>query len=187
MAAAWHAILQFLCGVIPAQQVAQLRAGHFALEFGPRQHRRKEAVLVQQHAFVEGHVGDADGALVAQCAIVGKDGDLMNGAGFIGVQAAVAVVIADRVGGAEIRDPTGFEQRDEPGLMLSRDRDGSGHRQRQRASHSDGVVQNPINAAQVCATEGRQTMGEKLIQGGAFVHPADVHVMAVFGGHYLPL
>ena len=67
--------------------------------------------------------------------------------------------------------------------MLARHRDGTGNRQRQRASHADGVVQNLVNAAQVGAPEGRQAMREKLVEGGAFIHAADVDVMAVFGGH----
>ena len=90
--------------------------------------RGEEAVLVQQDAFVEGHVGDADGAFVAQRGVVAEDGNFVDGAGLVGVQAAVAVVVADGVGGAQVRHPAGFEQRDQPGLVLAGDRDRAGNR-----------------------------------------------------------
>ena len=108
----------FLLGVEGAQAIAQLGAGHAALEFGTQQHRGQELVLIEQHVLVERHVGDANGVLVAQRAVVAPDGDFEHRIA-MGVEAAMAVVIADRIGGRQIRDPSGFEQRDQPGLMLA--------------------------------------------------------------------
>jgi hypothetical protein len=47
-----------LRGVDRAQQIAQLGAGHLLLELGQLQAAPSEAVLIEQHALVEGHVGD---------------------------------------------------------------------------------------------------------------------------------
>jgi len=55
----------FLPPIDTAQAVAQLGAGHLVLEVGMGEHSRQELVLVKQNVFIEGHVGDADGALVA--------------------------------------------------------------------------------------------------------------------------
>ena len=62
------------------------------------------------------------------------------------IQAAVAIVIANGIGGAEIGNPSGFEQRNQPGLMLARDRHGPGYRQGQRASLADGGIKDGIDA-----------------------------------------
>ena len=174
-----HAVPSLLRGVVRAQQVAQFGAGHLALKLGPRQHGAEEAVLIEQHAFVERHVGDADGAFVAQRAIVAEDGHLVDRPRPIGIQAAVAVVVANRVGGAEVGDPTGFEQRDQPGLVLAGDRNGAGNRQGQRAAHADGPVENLVNAPQVRAAERRQAMREQIVESVALVHAADAHVATV--------
>ena len=113
-----HAVLLLLRRVERAQPVAQLGAGHLLLELGTRQHGGEETVLIEQHVLVERHVRDADGALVAQRAVVAADRDLVDRIACVRVQAAMAVVITDRVGGAEVGDPAGFEQRDQPRLML---------------------------------------------------------------------
>ncbi len=139
--------MRFLRGVIFAQQIAQLRARHLALEFGAREHGGKEAVLIEQHAFVEGHVGHANGAFIAQRRIVGKDGDFVNRAGFIRVETAVSVVIANRVRRAQIRHPPRFEQRQQPRLMLAGYGDRARDGERERASHADGAVENLIDTA----------------------------------------
>ncbi len=173
-----HAVLRFLRGVIFAQQIAQFGAGHLALEFGAREHRGEETVLIEQHAFVEGHVGDANGAFVAQRRIVAEDGDFVNRAGFIRVEAAMAVVIANGVGGAQIRHPSGFEQRDQPRLMLAGYRDRPRDRERQRASHADGAIENLVDAAQIRAAERGQAMREEFVEGGTFIHPPDANVPA---------
>ena len=140
---------------------------------------RQEAVLIEQHAFVEGHVGDADGAFVAQRGIVAVDGDFVNGIDVVRVQAAMAVVIADRVGGAEVGHPAGFEQRDQPGLVLAGNRDRAGNRQGQRAALADGAVEDGVNAAQIGAAESRQAVPENLIESGAFIDAPDTDRMAV--------
>ena len=172
------AVPLLLRGVVLAQQVAQFGAGHLVLEFGRREHGAEEAVLVEQHAFVERHIGDADGALVAQRGIVAEDGDFVDGAGLVGVQAAVAVVVADGVGGAEVGHPAGFEQRNQPGLVLAGDGDRPGDGEGERAAHADGAVEDLVNAAQIGAAEGRQAMREKFVQRVALVHSADPDITA---------
>ena len=151
------------------------------LELGTREHGADEAVLVEQHAFVERHVGDADGALVAQRGVVAVDRDLVDRAGFVGVEAAVAVVIADGVGGAEVGHPAGLEQRDQPCLVLAGDGDRAGDRQRQRASHADGAVENLVDAPQVGAAECGQAISEEFVQRGALVDAPDADVTARAG------
>ena len=79
----------------------------------------------------------------------------------------MAVVITDRIGGAQIGHPAGFEQRNQPGLMLARNRNRTGNRQRQRAAHTDGAIENLINAAQIRAAERRQAVSKKFIECGA--------------------
>ena len=167
-----------LRGVVFAQQVTKLGAGHLPLELGTGEDGADEAVLIEQHAFVEGHVGDPDGAFGAQRGVVGEDRDLVDGAGFVGVQAAVAVVVADGVGGAQVRHPAGFEQRDQPRVMLARNGDGAGDGERQRTSRADGAVEDLVDAAQVGAAERRQAMGEQLVERVALVDAADVDVAA---------
>ena len=53
--------------------------------------------MIEQYLLIERHVGDADGALVPQCAVVAKDRDLVDGIAVL-VEAAVAIVVADRIG-----------------------------------------------------------------------------------------
>ena len=72
------AVPLLLRGVECAQPVAQLGAGHLLLELGAAQAGGQEAVLVEQHVLVEGHVGDADGPLVAQRAVVAEDRHLVD-------------------------------------------------------------------------------------------------------------
>ena len=176
-----HAILFLLRGVEFSQQVAQFGAGHLALEFRAGENGGEEAVLVEQDVFVEGHVGDADGALVAQRGVVAVDGDFVDGAGLVGVEAAVAVVVADGVGGAEVGDPAGFEQRDQPGLMLAGDRDGPGDGQGERAAHADGAVEDLVDAAQIGSAEGGQAVQEEFVEGAALVDAAGLDVAARAG------
>ena len=154
------AVLLLLRGVMLPQPVTQFGPGHFVLELGLRKKRAQKTVLVQQHGLVECHVGDADGAFLAQRGIVAVDGDLVNRARLVRIQAAMAVVITDRVGCADISDPAGFDQRNQPSVVLS----GNGHRPRhgqgQRASQANGAVQNLVNAPQTCAPKRRQGMPE---------------------------
>ena len=63
-----HAVAPLLRGVIGAQPVAQFGAGHLLLKLGTRQAGGQETVLIEQHVLVERHVGDANGAFLAQCA-----------------------------------------------------------------------------------------------------------------------
>ena len=97
------------------------------------------------------------------------------------VQAAMPVVIADCVGGADVSDPSGFEQWNEPGEMLAGDGDRPGDGQRQRAALADGAVENGVDTPQVCAAEGRQTVPENLVEGGAFIDAPDADGVAL--GH----
>ena len=64
---------------------------------------------------------------IAQRGIVAEDRNFVDGLAAVLVQTAVAIVIANRVGGAEVRNPAGFEQRNQPRLMLARDCNGSGN------------------------------------------------------------
>src|SRR6185503_15325870 len=126
-----------LRGVIFSEQVAHLGAGHFVLELRTGEHRAYEAILVEEHALVECHIGDANRAFFAKGGIVAMDRNLMNRSGLMIVQTAMAVVIADRVRGAEVRYPSGFEQGDQPGVMLAGNRDWTRDRQGHRTTHSD--------------------------------------------------
>src|SRR5690348_1045641 len=101
----------------------------------------------------------------------------------MGVETAVAVVIADRVGGAEIRDPAGFEQRNQPGLVLAGDGHGPGHGESERAAHADGPIDNGVDAAQKGAAEGRETVPDQLVQRVAFIDAPHLNAGVVRGGH----
>ena len=89
------------------------------------------------------------------------------------IQAAVAVVVAGRVGGRKIGDPARFEQRDQPRLMLAADRDRARDGERQRAARSDGAVEDRIDAAKERSAERREAVGEQLIQRFDFIDAAD--------------
>ena len=103
------AIAVLLLRIISAQPVSQFRTGHLLLEFRPQQYRCEELILIEQDRLVESHVGHADHAFIPQFAIVAEDRHFIDGIFGVLVQAAVAVVIADGVGRAEIRYPAGLE------------------------------------------------------------------------------
>jgi hypothetical protein len=92
----------------------------------PGQHGGQETILIHEHVLIERHVGHPDGLFVAQRAVIAEDRHFVNGI-LVMVEAAVAVVIADCVGCAEIGDPSGLEERDQPGLVLARHRHRAGH------------------------------------------------------------
>ena len=105
------------------------------------------------------------------------------------VQAAMAVVIADGVGGADVGHPSGFEQRDQPAQMLPGDGNGPGDGDGQRAARADGAVEDRINAAQIRAAERGQAVGEQFVERLAFVDAAHAHGAArgnfsVFGHRF---
>ena len=81
----------------------------------------------------------------------------------------MAVVIADGVGGGEIRYPAGFQQRNQPGLMLAGDGDGSGYGDGERAALADGVVEDGVDAAEEGAAEGGEAVGDQVAEGVALV------------------
>ncbi len=93
------AVRLFLRGVEWPEAVAEFGAGHLLLKFGAGEDGAEEAVLIEEDVFIEGHVGDADGAFVAEGGVVAVDGDFVDGVVGMGVEAAMAVVIADGVGG----------------------------------------------------------------------------------------
>ena len=142
----------FLLPVITAQKIAKFGACHFALKFGEAQQGGQEFVLIKQHVFVERHVSYADGTLVAECSIIAENGHFKHGVA-VRVEAAMAVVITDGVGSAEVGNPAGFEQRNQPGLMLARDSDRTGDGKRKRAAHADGAIEDGINSAKICAAK----------------------------------
>ena len=158
-----HVVLLFLGAEEAAELVAQFGAGHLLLELRHGQDSREEAVLVQQDVFVKGHVGNTNGLLVAQGTIVAENRHFVHRPMLVSVETAVAVVIADGVGGAQIGHPAGFEQWDQPRLVLSGDRHRTGDGQSERAAHADGAVEDRIDAAQVSAAEGRQAVAKKLV------------------------
>ena len=135
---------------------------------------REKAVLIHEHVFVERHVGYADGFLIAQGAIVAKDRHLVNWI-FVRIQAAMPVVIANRIGGAEVGDPSGFEQWNQPGLVLAGDGHRPGDRKRNGAAHPDGPIENRVDAPQERAAKGRQAVPEQLVEGVALVHAANLY------------
>ena len=87
----------------------------------------------------------------------------------------MAVVIADRIGGAEIRDPSGFEQRNQPSLMLPGDGDGARNRESEGAAATDGGVENRVNPPQKRAAERRKAVREDFVEGVAFVDTSNLH------------
>ena len=175
-----HSVALFLRGVICAQTITHLRAGHLLLKLGARQAGAQEAVLIEQHGLVEGHIGNADRAFVAQRRVVAVDGHFVYGI-VVRVQAAMPVVIADRVGRADVGHPSGFEQRDEPREVLARHGNRAGDGQRQRATLADGAIENGVDAPQIRAAESRQTVPENLVESGAFIDAPDADGVAV--GH----
>ena len=169
----------FSCArVMRAQQVAQLGAGHLLLELRALQAGGEEPVLVEQHVFVERHVGDANGASRRAARRRRRRSALRGPGRRCGVQAAVAVVIADRVRGAQIGHPAGLEQRDQPRLMLARHRHRTGDRQRQRAARADGPSRMRVNPPQKRPAERRQAVPEHLVESLAFVDTANVDARA---------
>src|SRR5436190_682876 len=80
-----------------------------------------------------------------------------------------AVVIADGVGGAEIGDPSRFEERDQPRLVLARHSHGAGHRERDGAAHPDGLIENRVDAPQEGSAEGWETVPEQIVERLALV------------------
>ena len=85
------------------------------------------------------------------------------------VERAVAVVIADGVGGGKIRHPAGFEQRNQPRLMLAGDRDRTRDRHRERAALADGVIEDGVNAPQERPAERGKAVRDQLAERVAFV------------------
>lgn len=147
-----------------AQKEAHFGAGHFALEFGALEDGGKEAVLVEEDVLVEGHVGDADGAFVAEGGVVAEDGDFVDGVGVAG-EGAMAVVVAHGVGAGEVGDPAGFEEGDEPGLVLTGDGDGSGEGEGEGDAGADGGIEDGVDAAEVGAAEGGKAVAEEFVEG----------------------
>jgi hypothetical protein len=89
------------------------------------------------------------------------------------------VVIADRVSGGKIRDPAGFEQRDQPRLMLAADSDWTGNRNGQRASHADGAIEDGVNPAKECSAECGEAMRDQLSESFHFIDAADANLGTV--------
>ncbi len=158
------AVLRFLRGIERAEQVTELDAGHPALELGAQQARGDERVLIEQDLLVEPDVGDADRLLVAERAVVAEDRHLAERMLFRGVERAVTVVVADRVGRREQREPTGVEERIEPRPVLPRNRDRPRDGDRHRQALADGLVEKGPQPPQVRAAERRQAVLEDLVE-----------------------
>ena len=69
----------------------------------------------------------------------------------------------------EIRYPAGFEQRDQPGLVLAGDGDGTGYGDGEGAALADGVVKDGVDAAQEGAAEGGEAVGDQVAEGIALI------------------
>ena len=81
----------------------------------------------------------------------------------------------------KVGHPSGFEQRNQPGLVLARNRHRTGNRQRQRAAHADRLIENGVDPPQKRAAESGQAVRENLVEGVAFIDAANAHRMAM--GH----
>src|SRR6185312_10525420 len=139
------------------------------LKFGLTQARAQKAVLIQQNILVESDIGDTDDFLVAQLRVVAMDRHLVKRIVPVSVQAAVAVVITNRVCSAEICDPARLEQRNQPGQMLAGHRHWSGNGKRKRVTFSDGLIENGIDTPQVSAAESGQAAEKKLVERFALI------------------
>jgi hypothetical protein len=60
----------------------------------------------------------------------------------VGIQAAMTVVVTDRVRCADVRDPPGFEERDQPCEVLTRNSHRACDRYRERTPHADRTVED---------------------------------------------
>jgi hypothetical protein len=165
-----HAVRALLRSVTLAEEIAEFGAGHLALELGLAQAGGHEPVLLEQHVLVEADVGHADRALLAQRAVVAEDRHLVERMLARTVQRAVAVVVAHRVGGRHEHEPTRVEQRSEPGVVLSRHRDGAGDRDCHRQALADRLVEQHPQAPQVRAAERGQAVLEHLVELGDLGH-----------------
>src|SRR5262249_9494059 len=112
---------------------------------------------------------------VAQRAVVAPNGDLKDGTMAVSVQAAVTIVVTDSIGGGEVCNPSGFEQGDQPSLMLP----GYGHRSRNRngqgTAQPNGAIQDGINAAEERSTKCRKAVSNQFINGLALIDSSDVY------------
>ena len=68
---------------------------------------------------------------------------------------------------------TNLEQRDQPRLVLAADGDRTRDRNRQRAAHADGAIQNGVNAAKKCSAKCRETVRDQFIESFHFIDAAD--------------
>jgi hypothetical protein len=102
-------------------------------------------------------------------------------------QAAMSIVIADSVGGAEIAHPSGLQQRDQPGLMLPGNGDRARYGEGQRTSHADRLVQNGVDTPQERPAERGETMRNKLMERFAFIDAANFYAPVSVGMFHLGL
>lgn len=153
-----------LCRVVPAHLVAELGAGHAVLKLGLPQHRRDHAVLVEQDVLVEAGVGDADDLGLAVLLVAAADRDLADWARLERVERVVAVVVAGRVRGREVRDPPRVEYRVQPRAVLVRDGDGARHRDDEWHPHADRLVEDLEDPPHVAGSEDRQAVEEEVLR-----------------------
>lgn len=164
----------FLFRVKPPEEKTQLGAGHFFLKFGSQQARGQKAVLVEEDLLVEGHVGDADGALVAKRAVVAEDGDLEDGIA-VRKQSAVSVVVTNSVGGGQVGDPAGFQKGQEPSLVLTGNGDGTGNGEGEGTTSRNGCVEKGVDPAQIRTAERRETVQKNVLDGFDFIDATGVY------------
>src|SRR6185436_11030944 len=100
------------------------------------------------------------------------------------LEAAMAVVVADGVGRAQVRDPARLKHGDQPGLVLARDGDGARDGHGERASGADRAIEDVVRAPQVRSPEGRQAVLEQLVERRDLVDAGDFDVLALVFLHY---
>ena len=95
----------------------------------------------------------------------------------------MSVVIANGIRSAEIGDPAGLKERDQPGLMLSGNSDRAGDGQGERTIHADGAVEDGVDAAQDRTSKGGQAMFKNLVDRLTFVNAANAHWLSMIVMH----
>ena len=121
-------------------------------------------VLVEQYFLVKANVGDAYRAVIPQCSVVSKNRNLMKGVLAGRVEAPVAIVIADRIGGGQQAEPACVQQGVEPGQVLAAGGDGAADCQGHGHALADGLLQKLVHAPEVGPPKTRKAFQQELIQ-----------------------
>ena len=93
------------------------------------------------------------------------------------------LLVKAAAGGGDVGDPAGFEEGDEPGLVLAGNGDGAGDGERDGAALFDGAVEDRVDAAEDGAPEGGEAVFEDFVDGGDLVDAAHAHRFAAVLTH----